>query len=201
MRSEIKSQIARVVAEELVTLAQVTASVALYCDRLEHADRADRGTVASAAATLLRSATRLAENADLDIVECYASRLEAIEAASVLETRCSIRGASRARTARTWRELQMVQVDHDRFFHPDVWGLARMDQIRHCVFHLAKITGALADVQSDLGAWTDFENRRLPDLLLFGLKFATVTGQRLPDEVLPAAESHDVSTDGQARER
>ena len=200
MQRDKTRELAEVVSEELVRLAQVTASVALYCDRAEHADRVDRDAVVNAAPSLLRSATRLADIANVDIVEAYAARLGAIERASVLQTTCSARGAENARSARTWRDLQMVQVEHDRFFHPDVWGLDRATQIRHYVFHLAKITGALADVQSDPSAWIDFEDRRLPDLLLFGLKFATVTGQRLPDDALPTIRDRVASTDGRARE-
>ncbi len=73
-----------------------------------------------------------------------------------------------------------MQWEHDRHYHPDVLGLSRYEQIRHYAFHLAKLSGAAAEAAS--GDESDFLARRLPDLLLFGLKLATLTNEPLPDE-------------------
>jgi hypothetical protein len=79
----------------------------------------------------------------------------------------------------TWRQLQRAQWEHDRHYHPDVLDLSRFKQLRHYTFHLAKLTGAAAETRS--GDESDFLARRLPDLLLFGLKLATLTNEQLPD--------------------
>jgi len=76
--------------------------------------------------------------------------------------------------------LQRLQWEHDRNYHPDVLGLSRYDQLRHHAFHLAKLAGAAADAAS--GEPSDLLRRRLPDLLLFGLKLATLTIDQLPDQ-------------------
>ena len=73
-----------------------------------------------------------------------------------------------------------MQWEHDRNYHPDVLGLSRYEQLRHYAFHLAKLAGAAAAAAS--GDESDFLARRLPDLLLFGLKLATLTNEPLPDE-------------------
>ncbi len=85
------------------------------------------------------------------------------------------------------RKLQLVQIAHDREFHPDVFGLPRVDQLRHYTLHVAKLVGLMAETCDDSSVWPDFRQRRLPDLLLFGIKLSTIANERLP-EVLPADE-------------
>ena len=58
----------------------------------------------------------------------------------------------------------------------------RYEQLRHYAFHLAKLAGAAA--QAADGDESDFLARRLPDLLLFGVKLATLTNEPLPDELV-----------------
>ena len=79
------------------------------------------------------------------------------------------------------------EVEHDRRYHPDVLGLSKSDQLRHYALHLAKLAGAMAQVAAGRGDDADFRARRLPDLLLFGLKLSTVAGERLGSDALPAA--------------
>jgi hypothetical protein len=84
--------------------------------------------------------------------------------------------------------LQLAQVEHDRRYHPDIIGLSKADQLRHNALHLAKLTGAVAAVAAGEGDRADFSARRLPDLLLFGLKLSTVSGESLPEQALPVGK-------------
>lgn len=161
--------------------APKAAAVANYCDHIEHNEVAETGWVIEAGSELSRLALQFAQDATVDLIELYAERLGTIEAGNVLARSGGLDGRTAALSASTWRELQLVQVDHDRCYHPDVFGLAKTDQLRHYAFHLAKIVGAFADA-------TDTEElmrRRLPDVLLFAIKLHTVMGERLSDEPLP----------------
>jgi hypothetical protein len=89
-------------------------------------------------------------------------------------------GHAAALAAETWRDLQLVQIDHDRRYHADVFGLAKAEQLRHYALHLAKIVGAFAEAAD----YAELINRRLPDVLLFAIKLQTVMGKRLSDEPL-----------------
>jgi hypothetical protein len=71
-----------------------------------------------------------------------------------------------------------VQWEHDRRYHLDVFGLSRYEQLRHYAFHLAKLAGAASESDD-----RDFQ-RRLPDVLLFGLKLATLMSEQLPDTTI-----------------
>jgi len=86
-----------------------------------------------------------------------------------------------------WRALQLVQDEHDQAYHFDVVGLTKSDQLRHYALHVAKLAGACADAaRGDLGH-EDFLARRVPDMLLFGVKLATVTSEKLPHESIAAS--------------
>jgi hypothetical protein len=78
----------------------------------------------------------------------------------------------------------MIQRDHDRIFHPDVFGLSRWGQLRHFTFHAGKITESFARLLNDYSRWPKFASQTLPDLLVFGIKLSTVMGHRLPEEEL-----------------
>ncbi len=156
--------------------------VANYCDRAEHLEQLDRAWISQAGATLRGQAMALGAATGLDVWRAYARRLGSIEDRHVLRASVPFDGEAEAAAATTWSELQTVQAEHDRWYHPDVTGLARSDQLRHYAFHLSKLAGAIAEVTGDHERWPDFAERRLPDLLLFGIKLATVTGERLPDE-------------------
>ena len=124
----------------------------------------------------------LSSSLGVDIVSKYSNRIALIAETSVVADGKS--AANRVLEARTFRELQRVQVEHDRVFHADVFGLSRIEQLRHYVLHLAKIAGGLAALSEDESKVEDFQNRRLPDLLLFGIKLSTVMGEALPSETL-----------------
>jgi hypothetical protein len=162
-------------------IAPAVGIVATYCDKVEHNEPADPTAVADAGAAIEHAVVGLSRRLGVDIVAAYADRLAIIETRNVLDHHDAYDGAAAARDARSWRDLQLVQVEHDRHFHPDVIGLHKLDQLRHYVLHLAKLVGVFAEA-ADLD---DLRARRLPDCLLFAIKLRTVTGTRLVDERLP----------------
>jgi hypothetical protein len=167
--------------EFALRIAPAAAAVANYCDHVEHNEGAERAWVTDAGALLRSASVAFAAGAGADPIELFAERLGAIEARNVLYRPGGFDGHAAALQARTWRDLQLLQVEHDRAYHPDVIGLTKADQLRHYALHLAKIVGAFAEAADH----EDLLRRRLPDALLFGLKLPTVMGARLPDEVLP----------------
>jgi hypothetical protein len=162
-------------------LAPAAAAVANYCDHVEHNEIADRAWVLDAGASLCALACELAQVAGLAAVELYAERLGEIEGRNVLVRPGGYDGHRAALDAVTWRDLQLVQIDHDHHYHPDVVGMAKDDQLRHYALHLAKAVGAFAEPRGD----DELLRRRLPDVLLFGIKLPTVMGVRLAEEALP----------------
>lgn len=175
-------------------LAPLTAAVANFCDHVEHNEAADRAWVLGAAEQLRALTSGLCAQEGLSLVDIYAERLGAIEARNVLAAPGAFDGHRAALEARTWRDLQLVQGDHDRHYHPDVVGLAKIEQLRHYALHLSKIVGAFAEP----AAREDLLQRRLPDAVLFALKLSTVMGSRLGDEPLPGrvASRHAVTSSG-----
>lgn len=167
-----------------LSLARSAAAVANFCDHVEHNEHADRAWVIDAGRDMRGLACSIALAEDIDLRAAYAARLTAIEARNPLRHPDSPDGGAIALQATTWRELQLVQAEHDRFYHPDVVGLTKLDQLRHYALHIAKLVGALADAASNPDAGQDFCDRRLADLLLFGVKLATVTGHTLPKATL-----------------
>lgn len=168
-------------------LARASALVANYCDHVEHNEPADRVWVTEAARTARDIALMIATHEDEELVELYAARLRQIERRNPLWSEGDLDGGELALNASTWRDLQLAQVEHDRRYHPDVIGLTKMDQLRHYALHLAKLVGAAAELAAGTGDRASFRARRLPDLLLFGIKLATVSGERLDETPLPTA--------------
>lgn len=161
--------------------APQAAAVANYCDHAEHNEKVDAEWVVGAADALRGLALEFATQHRLDLFELYAARLRAVESANVFQRDGGFDGAAAVRAATTWRELQVVQAEHDRAYHLDVSGLSRAEQLRHYAFHLAKIVGAFAVATDE----EELLERRLPDTLLFALKLRTVMAKRLPDDELP----------------
>jgi hypothetical protein len=171
--------------ELLLSVAEATGLLATFCDRLEHGESDDRAHVRSTGLILRDAAITYASAAGLDIYDLYAQRLARAERSHVLGGTDSFQGELDVRAAQSWRDLQLVQVAHDRRYRPDVFGLSRYDQLRHCALHLAKLTATAAALSKDLSLREDFVERRLPDVLLFGLKVATLADHVLSDESLP----------------
>jgi hypothetical protein len=167
------------VNEAAPRLATASASIAGYCDRAEHLEPTDPTVIRTAGATLREIALELAAEREIDIVQAYRTRLEAVEQRHPLYPAGGYAAVEAiADHGATWRQLQRAQWEHDRHYHPDVLGLSRYEQLRHYAFHLAKLAGAAA-IEGD--AERDFLARRLPDLLLFGLKLATLVNEQLPE--------------------
>jgi hypothetical protein len=164
------------------------ALVANYCDHVEHNEQVDRDWLETAGRMLRQIACEIAEWEGRDLLSLYANRLRAIEHRNPCFHEDGFDGGARAEEATTWRQLQLVQVEHDHHYHPDVIGLSKCDQLRHYSLHLTKLSGALAELSRGSDS-LDFLNRRLPDFLLFGIKLATVTGKTLPERSLATPSS------------
>jgi hypothetical protein len=158
------------------------AAIAECCDRLEHAEQPDMLKLRHAAQELRAVAIGLATAAHLDIFDLYADRLEEVELASPLGIVEGFEAAPQVRLAGTWHDLQVIQSQHDRLYRPDVYGLSRYEQLRHIAIHTSKLVGALARADVD---WLEFRERRLPDLLLFGIKTSTAASESLGSVPLP----------------
>lgn len=178
-------------------LAICAGSVATYCDHAEHNEPVQSSWVIGAGQRMRGLALAVGVDAGLDIVGLYAQRLAHIESANVRFGPGSFDGATAARTAGTWRELQLVQLEHDQVYHSDVVGLSRAAQLHHYAFHLAKLSGAFARRAAGEADDDEVVVRRLPDILLFGIKLATVMAERLADEPLP--RSVDAAPEGERR--
>jgi hypothetical protein len=172
---------ARTFQDFALRLAPHAAAVANFSDHVEHNEFADRAWVLDAAAALRTEAVELATAARLCPVELYAERIGEIEARNVLAHPGAYDGHQAVLVAATWRDVQIAQVEHDRYYHPDVIGLAKDQQLRHYALHVAKIVGAFAEPRDE----QELLRRRLPDALLFGVKLETVMNVRLADEPLP----------------
>jgi hypothetical protein len=162
-------------------MAPAAAAVANYCDHAEHNEPAETAWVVDAGNELSRLALDFSHTAEVNLPEVYAERLGAIEARNVVAQPGAPDGRTAALAAGTWRDLQLVQIEHDRYYHPDVFGLSKTEQLRHYAFHLSKIVGAFAEPAEH----HDLINRRLPDVLLFAIKLQTVMGRRLAEEPIP----------------
>lgn len=164
--------------------SRIAAAIALYCDRSEHNEPTTRDGLRDAAEALRFLAASVSQSIGADLVHLYAARLDQVERLSAAEPNLPSPSAE-ARRAKTWRDLQVAQLRHDRHYHADVFGLSRRDQLIHMALHVSKLAGAVALLfDAEPAQWVDFERRRLPDMLLFGIKLSTVTGEKLSDEAV-----------------
>lgn len=175
-------------------LATASAAVSNYCDHVEHNERAAVGDVQEAGVVLRITGARLSRLGGYDPVDLYARRLSMIERRNVVHCEESFDGEAAARDAADWRTLQLVQIAHDHAYHADVIGLTKFDQLRHYALHVAKLAGETARVARGEAPQKDWLERRVPDMLLFGMKLATVTLQALPAEVVEDAHGLNASS-------
>lgn len=166
--------------EAALRLARASALISGYCDHAEHLEAAAREDILHAGAELRALAVELAAANAIDLVEVYRGRLESVERRHPLYPAGGFKAADQIPEQPTWHLLQVVQWNHDRNYHPDVFGLSRYEQLRHYALHLAKLASAGAEAANgNAGALFDV---RFPDLLLFGIKLATLVNESLPDD-------------------
>ncbi|SRR6266566_2480168 len=87
------------------------------------------------------------------------------------------------------KKLQEIQRDHDVKFHRDVMSCDKSKQIEHCTFHLSKIAGLFSTYceKTHHGETYDVDSLisdRIPDLLIFALKFANLWNVDLENSYL-----------------
>jgi hypothetical protein len=167
-------------------LAAASGAVSNFCDHAEHNEAAEIRDVQAAARTLRETSVALSLLAGHDPIDLYAERLGAIEARNVLHFEGALDSAASAREVTDLRSLQLIQAAHDHAYHADVVGLTKSDQLRHYALHVAKLAGSTADLVHGRVGEQDWLARRVPDMLLFGIKLSTVTSERLA--ATPACE-------------
>jgi hypothetical protein len=173
----------------VLELARIAGDVANVCDHAEHNEPVDLECIRQSGQKLRALAMSTAEEFGTDGLALYSQRLALIENRNVSHHELSFDGKRSAEAAQTWRDLQLVQAEHDRSYHPDVIGLKKADQLRHYALHLAKLAGAGAGVIAGDVDETDFVTRRVADMLLFGIKLSTVSGEKLAVEPIFAAST------------
>lgn len=164
---------------DLREMSRISSVVALFCDRTEHNEPSDRASVILAAKRLRELAIYIAERSEVDLLPLYSDRMERVEELSACEP-LSPAPSQMVRTAESWRDLQVAQLQHDRHFHADVFGMPKHQQLIHIALHLSKLAGSLAGLfDSSADVFDDFMRRRLPDMLLFSIKLSTLMGEQL----------------------
>lgn len=166
------------------TLIRAAAACAAFCEHIEHNEPATTHQVVAAAESMRRIAAQLADGSGVSLRQAYEDRIRSVEASSLLRyagiaEQVELVGADALASAQRWDEVQIAQVAHDRRFHPDVFGLPKIEQLRHYTFHVTKLAGLLADAVEQDG-WEAFRDERLADIAVFGVKLATVCNERLP---------------------
>ena len=166
-------------------LTKAAARLAGFCEHVEHNEPNSVSEAAHAGERLREIAAELSARSGLSLAEMYAARIRAVEQGSLLrhlslfDTGAGLVGADALDMAKTWDEVQVCQVIHDRQFHPDVFGLPKVEQIRHYTFHVTKLAGLFVEA-IDNDDWESFQSERLADVAIFGVKIATVCNIRLP---------------------
>ena len=174
------SELRRYLPQLVVAVGQL----ARHCDRAEHNEQTSHNLLVDIGQTIREMAVALAGSLDA-VMSAYADRIEQVELRHPLGGTGLFEGGQAIRDAKTWLDLQRAQMRHDLIYHADVAGLAKYEQLRHYTLHLAKLAWLMQEA-SEAGddAGGEFLRVRVPDLFLFGIKFATVAGSRLPEEAL-----------------
>lgn len=170
-------------------LTRAAAELAGFCEHVEHNEPNSVESAANAGERLREIASQLSVRSGVSLVARYAARIRAVEEKSLLrhatlfDDEMSLAGAEALAFATTWDELQVGQIIHDRQFHPDVFGMSKIDQIRHYELHVTKLAGLLVDA-IEYNEWDTFQQERLADIAIFGVKIATVCNVELPHTVV-----------------
>lgn len=172
------------VPDAVRTLVRVVGSLAQFCDRAEHNEGTERASVSAAGEALRECGVALLRARAVDPVAAYAERLASMETRHPLGGAGVFDAHEQIPLAKTWRDLQRFQVRHDAVYHPDVCGLAKIEQLRHYTLHLAKLAWLLQEHALGHKQLISPERDRFVDILVFGVKMATVCGTLLPDELV-----------------
>ena len=91
-------------------------------------------------------------------------------------------------------ELQKFQQIHDQAFHKDVMSWDRLKQIEHCTFHLSKLAGLFSTYCENMHHGEPYDvgklgSDRIPDILIFALKFANLFNLDLEEVYLKRIHS------------
>jgi hypothetical protein len=177
-------------ARPLQEISTCNEGLGRYCDHAEHNEDTDRAWVLEGAAKLRDLAVELAVELGIDLRDAWAHRLEQIESKPVSALFGGFDGAKEASQALTWLDVQRVQGHHDFQFHRDVAHMSKRDQLSHFAFHCMKLGGLPAKAARG-DQVTDVAIRLwLADVLIFGVKLATVMGVLLPAEPIPGFAEH-----------
>jgi hypothetical protein len=163
-------------------LLKITGVLARHCDRAEHNEGVDQSALHAAGSDLRELALRLLDHHGIDPIQAYATRIGRMEMRHPLGLANIFDGGSAVSQAKTWLDLQKAQARHDLIYHADVAGLSKFEQLRHYTLHLAKLCWLLDEAATSPSQRKDLFHTRIPDMLVFGVKLATVTGLVLPDE-------------------
>ncbi|MGC7102755.1 hypothetical protein ACPZ19_49495 [Amycolatopsis lurida] len=168
-------------AVHMHALVEVGGMVGKYCDRAEHVE-GPLAVFSEVGEALRTQAFTLAARLGEDLAHLYAVRLAEVEQRNPAYHPGAFDGARAVREAVTWRDWQLAQIEHDRVYHPDVVGMAKIDQMRHYAFHLQYLSWLALQASRDAALQVGYIRQRIADVLLFGLKFATIGNQRLPEQ-------------------
>ncbi len=167
-------------------LEAVVKDLSTHCDHVEHNESNDVNDINVAAQQLRDIAVELALQNDVSLLALYANRIRAMEENSIMRHAplyggaSSFLGAETIASSSTWHDLQIGQLQHDKQFHPDVFGMSKHQQLRHYVLHIAKLPDYLSKATME-NKMAEFCQERLADIIAFGVKLATLRGEELAE--------------------
>ena len=180
--------------EILNTLDEAVCQLSTYLEHIEHCEPADPTDIDKASDGLLAITVSLAEQHDIDIASVYSQRLAGIEAKrgpfivalddEGMADKKPI-GAEVVSMAQTWRGLQIGQFLHDRECHFNIINSPEHRQLRHYVYHIAKLPAYLSEAILEENMPSFVASGRFADCLAFGVKLAILRKRLLPETPLP----------------
>ena len=187
-------------ARPLREIAAWNARIGRYCDHAEHNEAVELAWILDSGAGFRDLAVDLATELGIDLREAWAQRLERIEHRPLAALLGDFDGPKEAGQTLTWADVQRVQDQHDRTFHSDVFGMSRTSQLRHFAFHCMKLGELPAMAASGMEVGHKELRPWLADVLIFGVKLATVMGVALPSEPVSGFTGRSAGLGGQAQQ-
>ena len=142
--------------------------------------------VEEAAGIMLQTAKAMAERSGFSLLVAYWRRIQNLESSGPFAGSVAESPSDMIAAAKSWRDVRIAQAAFDRWFRPDVFGLARIVQIERCTQYLNAIIWDAA------GALDDPEDRpmtpeRVSDLAIFAMKLHTIAGVEMSSAPLSEA--------------